>query len=163
MLDAYAEGLRDRCATAASTSSTRRTACRPTPRSTLRDEGVIDHVIRTVHHVDDFTSPSLIECQDRSIAEPDHVLCVSQPWVERLRDEFGVEAGLVANGVDAARFRPPRDDGERAAARERARASATRFAVLTVGGIEPRKGSLTLLARFAAARRALARTPTRCC
>ncbi len=31
----------------------------------LRDEGVIDHVIRTVHHVDDFTSPSLIECQQR--------------------------------------------------------------------------------------------------
>ena len=50
----------------------------------LRDDGVIDHVIRTVHHVDDFTSPSLVECQDRSIVEPDHVLCVSQPWVERL-------------------------------------------------------------------------------
>ena len=51
----------------------------------LRDAGAIDHVLRTVHHVDDFTSPSLIECQDRSILEPDHVVCVSQPWVERLR------------------------------------------------------------------------------
>ena len=68
----------------------------------LRDEGVIDHVIRTVHHVDDFTSPSLIECQDRSIMGPDHVLCVSEPWVERLRAEFGVVAGLVPNGVDRA-------------------------------------------------------------
>ena len=51
----------------------------------LRDAGAIDHVLRTVHHVDDFTSPSLIECQDRSILEPDHVVCVSQPWVERLQ------------------------------------------------------------------------------
>ena len=41
-------------------------------------------MIRTVHHVDDFTSPSLIECQHRSIVAPDHVLCVSRPWVARL-------------------------------------------------------------------------------
>ena len=86
----------------------------------LRDEGVIDHVVRTVHHVDDFTSPSLIECQERSIVGPDHVLCVSAPWVQRLRDEFGVEAGIVPNGVDTHRFRPPHDDAERADARRRA-------------------------------------------
>ena len=58
----------------------------------LRDEGVIEHVVRTVHHVDEFISPSLIACQDRSILMPDLVLCVSQPWIERLADEFGVEA-----------------------------------------------------------------------
>jgi glycosyltransferase-like protein len=118
----------------------------------LRDEGVIDHVVRTVHHVDDFTSPSLIECQDRSIMAPDHVLCVSEPWVERLRAEFGVTAEVVPNGVDPRRFRPPRDDQERA--RERANADlGDRLAVLTVGGIEPRKGSLTLLEAFAQLRR----------
>ncbi len=114
----------------------------------LRDEGSIDHVIRTVHHVDDFTSPSLVECQDRSILAPDHVLCVSQPWVERLARDFGVRAGLVANGVDPRRFRPPRDRAERASARRLA-GLGDRFAVLTVGGIEPRKGSLTLLEGFA--------------
>jgi glycosyltransferase-like protein len=113
----------------------------------LRDEGVIDHVIRTVHHVDDFTSPSLIACQDRSIVEPDRVLCVSQPWVERLADEFGIEADLVRNGVDPHRYRPARDEADRA--RE---GLAARFTVLTVGGIEPRKGSLTLLDGFAALR-----------
>ena len=86
---------------------------------------MIDHVIRTVHHVDDFTSPSLIECQDRSIIAPDHVLCVSAPWVERLRAEFGVTRGLVPNGVDARRFRPPRDDAERAASAGAPPASAT--------------------------------------
>ena len=114
----------------------------------LRDAGVIDHVLRTVHHVDDFTSPSLIECQDRSILEPDHVVCVSQPWVERLKRDFDVDAGLVANGVDPRRFRPPRDRAERALARRLA-GIEDRYAVLTVGGIEPRKGSLTLLEGFA--------------
>jgi glycosyltransferase-like protein len=114
----------------------------------LRDEGVVDHVVRTVHHVDDFISPSLIACQDRSILMPDLVLCVSHPWIERLADEFGVEARLVRNGVDRERFRAPRDAGERAADRA-ALGLGDRLTVLTVGGIEPRKGSLTLLEGFA--------------
>ncbi|HEX5781166.1 MAG TPA: MSMEG_0565 family glycosyltransferase [Solirubrobacteraceae bacterium] len=108
---------------------------------TLRDDGVIDHVLRTVHHVDDFTSPSLIACQDRSITEPDRVLCVSQPWVDRLADEFGIDADLVSNGVDPDRYHPPSE-----------RPYNPRFTVLTVGGIEPRKGSLTLLHGFAVLR-----------
>jgi glycosyltransferase-like protein len=112
--------------------------------------------MRTVHHVDAFTSPSLVACQERSIVAPDHVLCVSAPWVRRLREEFGVEAGLVGNGVDARRFRPPRDRAERAAAR-RAFSLDGRLAVLAVGGIEPRKGSITLLEGFAALRRAAPR------
>jgi glycosyltransferase involved in cell wall biosynthesis len=110
--------------------------------------------VRTVHHVDDFRSPSLIACQERSIAAPDRVLVVSTPWIARLRDEFGVEAELVPNGVDLERFHPPRDAGERAAARDAAGLGAE-LAILTVGGIEPRKGSLTLLRAFAAARAAL--------
>jgi glycosyltransferase-like protein len=114
----------------------------------LRDEGVIGHVVRTVHHVDDFISPSLIACQDRSILMPDLVLCVSQPWIERLAYEFDVEAQLVRNGVDCERFRAPRDAAERLADRD-ALALGDRLAVLTVGGIEPRKGSLTLLEGFA--------------
>jgi glycosyltransferase-like protein len=121
----------------------------------LRDEGVIDAVIRTVHHVDDFRSPSLVACQIRSIAEPDHVVCVSPPWIARVRDEFGVECGLVGNGVDTDRYRPPRDAGERRAARGAVGLDG-RLAILTVGGIEPRKGTLTLLEAFARAREPLA-------
>ncbi|MEY2532388.1 MAG: hypothetical protein QOF29_298, partial [bacterium] len=82
-------------------------------------------------------------------------LCVSRPWVHRLREEFGVAAGLVGNGVDRGRHRPPRDDAERRAARDAAGLEG-RLAILTVGGIEPRKGSLTLLEAFAAARERLA-------
>jgi glycosyltransferase-like protein len=114
----------------------------------LRDRGVIDRVIRTVHHVDDFTSPSLVECQDRSILEPDELLCVSEDWVARLQREFGVRAGLVRNGVDVHRFRPARDAAERAHDRRRA-GLGERLTVLNVGGIEPRKGSITLLQAFA--------------
>jgi glycosyltransferase-like protein len=113
----------------------------------LRDRRIVPHVIRTVHHVDAFSSPSLIECQDRSILEPDAVLCVSQPWVERLEREFGVYARLVRNGVDGMRWRPARDPAERA--RDRSAAGFDgRLTVLNVGGIEPRKGSLTLLDAF---------------
>ena len=60
----------------------------------LRDAGRIDHVLRTVHHVDDFTSPSLIECQDRSILEPDHVVCVSRAVGRAPADrDFGDDGG----------------------------------------------------------------------
>ena len=121
----------------------------------LREEGVIAEVVRTVHHVDDFRSPSLVACQRRSIVGPDLVLCVSAPWVTRLREEFGVAAGLVRNGVDTARFRPP-TGAERASARA-ALGLGDRLAVLTVGGIEPRKGSLPLLEAFARVRGALPR------
>ena len=152
MLEAYAEGLAPWLATGGYDVVHAQDCLSANAALEVRAAGAIDHVIRTVHHVDDFTSPSLIECQDRSILDPDRVLCVSQPWVERLADEFGVEAGLVSNGVDPVRYRPPRDAAERAHERSRAGLGA-RFTVLTVGGIEPRKGSLTLLDGFAALRR----------
>ena len=119
--------------------STPRTACRPTRRSMLRADGVIDQCIRTVHHVDDFTSPSLVACQDRSIVEPDHVLCVSQPWIERLATSSGSRPSWSATAsIRGAIGRA----GRPSALREGRPAT---FAVLTVGGIEPRKGSLTLV------------------
>ena len=114
----------------------------------LRELGIVRHVIRTVHHVDDFSSPSLVECQERSIVSPDAVLCVSDPWSAQLAEQFGVRATNVGNGVDTDRFRPPRTPAERHGDRDAAGLDG-RLAVLTVGGIEPRKGSLTLLEGFA--------------
>ena len=108
----------------------------------------LPRLIRTVHHVDDFRSPSLIACQERSIVAPDGVLCVSRPWQRTLERDFGVRALLVHNGVDTAHFSPAPDAAARERDRERA-GLAGRFAVLTVGGIEPRKGSLVLLDGFA--------------
>jgi glycosyltransferase-like protein len=105
-------------------------------------------VVRTVHHVDMFESRFLEECQRASIQDVDHRICVSRFWSERLEEEFGVDSDVVANGVDSARFaRCPLD---RTAAGIRLGWGA-RPVVLTVGGIEPRKGSRTLLEAFARA------------
>ena len=148
MLEAYADGLRPVLAAGGYDVVHSQDCLSANAALALRDAGAIGHVIRTVHHVDDFTSPSLVECQDRSILAPDHLLCVSEPWVKRLETDYGVHAGLVSNGVDPRRFRPPRDRAERESARSLA-GFGDRFVVLTVGGIEPRKGSLTLLEGFA--------------
>ena len=148
MVDAYREGLRPLLADGGFDIVHAQDCISANAALDLRDEGIIEHVVRTVHHVDDFISPSLIACQDRSIEAPDLVLCVSRPWIDRLAHEFAVEAQLVRNGVDCTRFRPPRDAAERAADRA-ALELGDRLAVLTVGGIEPRKGSLTLLEGFA--------------
>jgi glycosyltransferase-like protein len=109
-------------------------------------------VVRTVHHVDDFTSPSLIDCQRRAILEPDRILVVSEHWRNLLRDEYGVAAEVVHNGVDVARFRAA-DSGLAKELRRRAGA-AGRPLILSVGGIEPRKGSDTLVNAIAALKRA---------
>ncbi|HEU5002002.1 MAG TPA: MSMEG_0565 family glycosyltransferase [Actinomycetota bacterium] len=98
--------------------------------------------IRTVHHIDDFTTPALVDCQRQAVVEPDHILVVSDVWRAALRAEFGVESTVVPNGVDAGRFAPA--GHERAALRRRINAGG-RFLFLTVGGIEPRKGSRVLV------------------
>lgn len=124
----------------------------------LRDEE--NHaitVVRTVHHVDDFTTEALIECQRRSIVDPDHVLVVSDYWRQRLSEEYGVQATVVTNGVDSSRYaRPPGFD--RRAERSRT-AACDRFLFLTVGGLEPRKGSIHLVEALAAIRHAVVPRP----
>jgi glycosyltransferase-like protein len=148
MLEAYADGLAEPLREGGFDLVHSQDCLSANAALTLREHGLIDHVIRTVHHIDDFSSPSLIECQDRSIVGPDALLCVSAPWVRRLADEYGVQARLVRNGVDARRHRPARSAAERD--RDRAVAGLNgQLTILTVGGIEPRKGSMTLLEAFA--------------
>jgi glycosyltransferase-like protein len=154
MLATYADGLRPLLAASEYDVVHAQDCLSANAALELRDDGAIPHVVRTVHHIDDFTSPSLVACQERSITEPDRVLCVSPPWVERIADEFGRPAELVRNGVDMRRFRPALGVRERAGDRERWELDG-RFAVLTVGGIEPRKGSLTLARALAELRRLL--------
>jgi len=108
-------------------------------------------VIRTVHHVDDFTSPSLIDCQRRAILEPDRILVVSEHWREIIRNEYGTAAEVVHNGVDTARFAAA--DRAQAAELRRRAGAADRQLILAVGGIEPRKGSETLVRAIASLRR----------
>ncbi|MCU0307273.1 MAG: MSMEG_0565 family glycosyltransferase [Thermoleophilia bacterium] len=114
----------------------------------LRAEGRIPAIVRTVHHVDVFESRFLEECQRASIQDVDLRVCVSRFWSERLREEFGVESEVVPNGVDAGRFA----GGPMRAEAGRVMGWGDRPVVLAVGGIEPRKGSRTLLEAFARAR-----------
>ncbi|MGF1538123.1 MAG: MSMEG_0565 family glycosyltransferase [Elainellaceae cyanobacterium] len=108
-------------------------------------------IVRTVHHVESFESVYLQQCQDRSIREPDLCLVVSDRWRHALRQDYGIEATRVVNGVDRQRFTPQRS-GEEAALRERY--DGLKGPVfLTVGGIEPRKNTLRLLQAFAQVRR----------
>ena len=102
--------------------------------------------LRTVHHVDDFTSPVLMDCQRQAILEPDALFTVSQTWRQTLRIDYGVEAQVVANGVDLDRFAAV-DPALRQ--RLRARVAPERPLLLSVGGIEPRKGSLHLVRALA--------------
>lgn len=122
----------------------------------LRAEGRVPAVVRTIHHVDDFESPVLARCQRASIVDVDLRISVSRHWAEEARREFGVASHVVPNAVDAERYAAcPLD---RAAAGERM-GWPGRTVVLSVGGVEPRKGTLTLLAAFAAARGRLGPRP----
>ncbi|SHL17529.1 glycosyltransferase, MSMEG_0565 family [Pseudonocardia thermophila] len=104
----------------------------------VRDAGAAVRVIRTVHHVDDFTTRALIDCQRAAIAEPDTVLVVSEQWREILRTEYGRAAHVVPNGVDVVRFGTA-DPGLVAQLRDRL--PQDRFVFLGMGGVEPRKGT----------------------
>jgi glycosyltransferase-like protein len=104
--------------------------------------------VRTVHHLDRFTTPELARCHERAIREPSAHVCVSAAVAAELREGWGIEAAVIPNGVDFDRFATPDPVG---VAAWRARLGDY---LLAVGGIEPRKGSLGLLDAFAALRRA---------
>ncbi|WP_291407303.1 MSMEG_0565 family glycosyltransferase [Actinophytocola sp.] len=123
----------------------------------VRDAGIGPRVVRTVHHIDDFTTTALIDCQRRAVLEPDAVLVVSEVWRDMLHAEFGVDAQVVHNGVDVARFAPIAP-AWRAELRARVGA-ADRFLFLAVGGVEPRKGSVHLFKAFARLRERMSPTP----
>ena len=130
-----------------------RAACQVRTADQVRDAaGPAPVVLRTVHHVDDFTSPSLIDCQRRAILEPDRILVVSEHWRDLLYRDYGTTAEVVHNGVDAARFQNA-DPAQAKELRRRAGA-ADRPLILSVGGIEPRKGSDTLVQAIAALKNA---------
>jgi glycosyltransferase-like protein len=130
-----------------------------TAAAALRTEHPQLPLVRTVHHLDDFTTSALVNCQHRSVLEPDQLLVVSEYWRRALWEGYGIEATVVTNGVDAGRFSAgDAAAAQRAALRDRAGADG-RFLFLTVGGIEPRKGSLHLIEAMAALKRDLDPAP----
>ncbi|PWW58248.1 MSMEG_0565 family glycosyltransferase [Actinokineospora spheciospongiae] len=100
--------------------------------------------VRTVHHLDRFTTPELAACHERAIVEPYAHVCVSAAVAAELADGWGLSARVIPNGVAAERF----SAAVGSASAGEWRAKLGRY-VLSVGGIEPRKGSVELLEAFA--------------
>ena len=112
----------------------------------MRDKKIIPHFIRTVHHIDEFNSPYLQQCHDRSIIEPDLCLCVSNYWQQQLQQQYQVNAPVVFNGVNTERF-SRKVNGREAQLKQQLGINGNPV-YLTIGGIEPRKNSLKLLQAF---------------
>ncbi|CAI8691204.1 MSMEG_0565 family glycosyltransferase [Burkholderia pyrrocinia] len=119
----------------------------------LKQSGAIDGFVRTVHHLDVFDDPRLERWQERAWREADQVQCVSAAWAATMREKFGVDAGVVPNGVDVARFARV-DHRDMQAVRQRFGLGSGPV-VLAVGGIEQRKNSIALLEAFARLRSTL--------
>jgi glycosyltransferase-like protein len=107
--------------------------------------------LRTIHHLDEFTTPELVACHERAVVEPIGRICVSESVAAEVHTGWRLDATVIPNGVDAERFaRAAGPDGEAARARWREKLGPY---VLALGGIEPRKGSIDLLEAYALMRR----------
>lgn len=113
----------------------------------LRQRGLIRHFVRTIHHIEDFQSPYLKQCQDQSIRQPDLGLCVSDGWQQVLRESYRLVVPRVFNGVNLHRFSATPSGQEEALKACYGLSGSPIY--LTVGGIEPRKNSIGLLQAFA--------------
>lgn len=109
--------------------------------------------IRTVHHLDRFDTPALVACHERAIVRPHTLVCGSAAVAAEVFAGWARTPTVVPSGVEAERFTRAAARGPAAVmAREAWRKKFGRF-VFTVGGIEPRKGSIDLLHAMAALRR----------
>lgn len=106
----------------------------------------VDRCVRTVHHIDQFTTPELAACHERAIVRPYAHVCVSGSVAAELADRWGIKATVIPNGVAYHRFA-----GADPVARDSWRRRLGRY-VLAVGGIEPRKGAIDLLDAYALVR-----------
>ena len=110
----------------------------------LQEKGLVPSFLRTVHHLDDFTTPALVECQRRSVVAPRELIVVSDTWRDILRRETGRDPAVIHNGVDERFFRPPDDVGA-----DDGFTLPGRVVLFTLGGIEPRKNTIATLHAFA--------------
>lgn len=114
--------------------------------ASLRERGLITRFARTVHHVDAFADPALLDLQRRAIVSADRHFVVSHLWQEQLAEMFGIRATLVGNGVDTHHFTPVAD-GRETQLKARLGLGAGPV-VLSVGGVEARKNTLRILEGF---------------
>ena len=70
--------------------------------------------IRTIHHLDTFTTPELVACHDRAIRRPYARLCVSSAVAIEVEQQYGLRPDVIPNGVEYERFAAGRADHPRA-------------------------------------------------
>ncbi|HSE83081.1 MAG TPA: MSMEG_0565 family glycosyltransferase, partial [Thermodesulfobacteriota bacterium] len=116
----------------------------------LRNSSLIKSFVRTVHHIDDFTSKSLVECQLKSILKPDYLIVVSKFWERELRSRYSLNPVVINNGVDTERFKVREVEEPKEKAKENFSVKGCKV-MLSIGGIEPRKNTLTALRAFSIA------------
>lgn len=104
--------------------------------------------IRTIHHLDTFTTPELVACHDRAVHAPAARICVSAAVAAEVHAGWGLDPTVIPNGVDAERFAAAASSPQMAAWR-----TELGPYVLALGGIEPRKGSIDLLEAWQVLRR----------
>jgi glycosyltransferase-like protein len=115
--------------------------------ATLRERGLIAGFARTVHHVDDFADSRIAALQSRAILSADRLFVVSRLWRDFLAREYGRDAILVGNGVDANQFSPVSHAAD-AALRARLSLAPGAKVFLAIGGVEQRKNTVRLLDAF---------------
>ncbi|MTE14271.1 MSMEG_0565 family glycosyltransferase [Nocardia aurantiaca] len=109
----------------------------------------VDRCIRTIHHLDTFTTPELARCHERAVVEPYARICVSAAVAAEVHAGWGLRPTVIPNGVEYARFATAAGDSPDATAARSTWLRRLGRYVLALGGIEPRKGSLDLLEAFA--------------
>jgi len=108
----------------------------------------VGRCIRTIHHLDEFTTPVLAECHEKAVVEPYARICVSAAVAAEVRSGWGLTPTVIPNGVAALRFAAAAsDDPDAVARREQWRRRLGRY-VVAVGGIEPRKGTVDLVEAY---------------
>ena len=112
--------------------------------ATLKERGLIPAFARTVHHIDQFSNPRLMELQDRSIDRADLFFTVSALWQKTLKETRSIASTIVGNGVDTNRLSP----AVNAADLKRKLGLPQGPVFLAVGGIEARKNTLAMLEAF---------------
>jgi len=113
----------------------------------LRQKQLIPHFVRTVHHIEDYSSIYLQQCQDKSIQEADLCVTVSDRVQEEVQQQYQIQAPRVINGVNTHDFEVISQESK-ASLKQRLGLTGTPL-YLTVGGVEPRKNSINLLSAFA--------------
>ncbi|MBR7193537.1 MSMEG_0565 family glycosyltransferase [Gordonia sp. SCSIO 19800] len=108
--------------------------------------------IRTIHHLDQFTTPILVDCHEKAVVNPYARICVSRAVADEVEQGWDLHPTVIPNGVAYERFASAASDSPESLEARRHWSDQLGDYVLAVGGIEPRKGSIDLLEAYAVLR-----------